>query len=136
MRPILIDTNAYTAFKTGDAGIVEIIQSAEILAFSPIILGELLAGFDGGNKSKQNRIELQQFLESSRCKIYSLTSETSNYFSQIFNTLKRKGKPIPTNDIWIAAQALEYGCIVCTYDKHFQQIDGLMVVSSVVDLPL
>lgn len=136
MRPILIDTNAYAAFKKGDAEIVEIIQYAEILAFSPIVLGELLAGFDGGSKSKQNRIELQQFLESSRSKIYSLTSETAHYFSQIYNSLKLKGKPIPTNDIWIAAHALEYGCIVCTYDKHFQQIEGLMVASTIVDLPL
>lgn len=136
MRPLLLDTNAYAAFKSGNAQIIEIIQYAEILAFSPIVLGELLAGFDGGNKSKQNRIELQQFLESSRSKIYSLTSETAHYFSQIFNSLKCKGKPIPTNDIWIAAHALEYGCIVCTLDKHFQYIDGLMIASTIVDLPL
>lgn len=67
--------------------------------------------------------------------MYSLTSETAHFFSQIYNSLKRKGKPIPINDIWIAAQALEFGCIFCTFDKHFQHIDGLLTASSVADLP-
>lgn len=136
MRPILIDTNAYTAFKKGDKAIVEVIQTAEVLAISPIVLGELLAGFDIGNKAKQNRIELQQFLESSRIKVYSVTSDTAHFFSQIYFSLRRKGKPIPSNDIWIAAHALEHGCIVCTYDKHFQEIEGLITATSVADLSL
>lgn len=136
MRPVLIDTNAYAAFKIGNEEIIQIIHNAETLAISPIVLGELLAGFEGGNRGRQNRIELQEFLDSARIRMYSLTSETAYFFSQIYNSLKRKGKPIPTNDIWIAAQALEFGCIVCTFDKHFQQIDGLMTASSLADLPL
>jgi tRNA(fMet)-specific endonuclease VapC len=71
--------------------IVEIFQVAAVLAMTPIVIGELLAGFEGGNKSKQNRIEFQQFLASPRIKIYSVTSETAYFFSQIYNSLKRKG---------------------------------------------
>ena len=126
MRPILLDTNAYTGFKQGHKEIVEIIQQAEQIVISPVVLGELLGGFDNGAKANQNRKELQQFLESSRIRNYSLTFDTSNFYAQIYSSLKVKGKPIPTNDMWIAAQALENGCIICSYDKHFRVIDGLL----------
>ena len=126
MRPILFDTNAYASFKRNEAAIIEIVQHAELIGISPIVIGELIAGFDGGNKAKQNKIELQKFLESSRIIVYPITLDTSHFFSQIYCTLKSKGKPIPTNDMWIASQALEHGCVVCTYDKHFGFIEGLI----------
>ena len=64
MRPILFDTNAYASFKRNETAIIEIIQSAESICISPIVIGELIVGFEGGNKIKQNKIELQEFLES------------------------------------------------------------------------
>lgn len=134
MRPILFDTNAYASFKRNEAAIIEIIQHAELICISPIVIGELVAGFDGGSKAKQNKIELQKFLESSRIIIYPITLDTSHFFSQIYCTLKSKGKPIPTNDMWIASQALEHGCVVCTHDKHFALIEGLISGSSATDL--
>lgn len=135
MRPVLIDTNAYSAFKCGDKAIIEVIQHAEIIGITPIVLGELLAGFDHGNKSKQNRKELFSFLESSsRIQVFTITADTANYYSQIYSSLKRRGNPIPTNDMWIAAQALEYGCTVCTYDKHFSAIDGLVTGNTLAEL--
>lgn len=134
MRPIILDTNAYSAFKRGNDDIFEVIQHAEEIAISPIVLGELCAGFEGGNKTKQNRIELQQFLESSRVKIYPITSDTSNFFSQIVTLLKKKGRPIPTNDIWIAAGVLEQGGVLCTFDAHFQEIEGLVIGCRLAEL--
>ena len=56
MRPVLVDTNAYVSFKLGKKCIVEIFQCAETLAVSPIVLGELLSGFECGNKTKKNRL--------------------------------------------------------------------------------
>src|SRR5262245_38260091 len=108
MRPVLIDTNAFSALKRGDPAICEIFQYAEVIALSPIVLGELLFGFDNGSKAKENRLELQKFLESVRVRIIPILSETAYFFSQIMVSLKKKGKPIPTNDVWIAAQALEH----------------------------
>jgi tRNA(fMet)-specific endonuclease VapC len=134
MRPILLDTNAYTAFKLGNQDLIEITKHAEIIAMSPVVLGELLSGFDSGNKAKKNREELQQFLSSSRIRIYPLTSDTANYYSQVYSALKIKGKPIPTNDLWIAAQTMEHGCVLCTYDKHFKVIDGLLVGNTCTEL--
>jgi tRNA(fMet)-specific endonuclease VapC len=136
MRPVLIDTNAYSALKRADSAIIEVIQHAEVIAMSPVVVGELLFGFDGGNVAKQNRDELHKFLEAPRVKLFPITSDTAHYYSQVFHILKRKGNPIPTNDIWIAAQALEHGCVVCTYDKHFQAIEGLLIASSLADLAI
>ncbi len=98
------------------------------------MLGELLGGFEHGTKSKQNRLELSQFLDSSRIKIYPVTLDTANFYNQAYSSLKRKGQPIPTNDLWIAAQALENGCMVCTYDKHFSAIDDLVIGNTLTDL--
>ncbi|MES2200290.1 MAG: type II toxin-antitoxin system VapC family toxin [Chlamydiota bacterium] len=134
MRPILIDTNAYVAFKRGESSILEIIQHAEILVISPIVLGELLSGFECGNKTKKNRDELQQFMQSSRVKVFSITSDTANFYSQIYSSLRNKGNPIPSNDMWIAAQSLENGCVLCSYDKHFKGIEGLISGNSLSEL--
>lgn len=134
MRPVLFDTNAYVSFKRNETAILEIIQHAELIGISPIVIGELVSGFDGGNKAKQNKIELQQFLESSRIIVYPITLDTSHFFSQIYCSLKSKGKPIPTNDMWIASQALEHGCVVCTHDKHFSYIEGLISGNTPTDL--
>ena len=134
MRPILLDTNAYTAFKLSDQSILDIINHAEIIGMSPIVLGELLSGFDTGSKAKKNREELQQFLSSSRIRFYPITADTTNFYSQIYVSLKSKGKPIPTNDMWIAAQSMEHGCMLSTYDKHFKSIEGLLAGTTCADL--
>lgn len=134
MKPIFIDTNIYSALKRADASVIEIIQSVDEIAVSPIVIGELLFGFDNGTQIKNKRQELQKFLDSPRVKIYPIQSETAHFFSQISLSLRNKGKPIPTNDIWIAAQALEHGCVVCTLDNHFAAIEGLLIVKSVADL--
>jgi tRNA(fMet)-specific endonuclease VapC len=126
MRPILLDTNAYVAFKRGDSSLIEIVQRAETLAISPIVLGELLGGFECGNKTKKNREELQKFLQSSRVRILTITLDTANFYGQIYSFLKNKGTPIPSNDLWIAAQSLEYGCLLCSFDQHFKSIEGLI----------
>ena len=134
MRPILIDTNAYVAYKYNDPQVVEVIQQAEILAISPIVLGELLGGFEYGKQGRKNHDELQAFLSSSRARLFSLSSDTATFYSQIYRALRNKGKPIPTNDMWIAAQTLEQGSVLCTFDKHFKVIDGLVSGSTLADL--
>lgn len=136
MRPILLDTNAYVAFKKGDKNLAEIVQHAEILAISPIVLGELLGGFACGNKETKNRQELHEFLNSSRIRILTIGSDTATFYSQIYHSLRMKGKPIPSNDMWIAAQVLEEGCVLCTYDQHFQYIDGIVNGNHLADLTL
>ncbi|HEC26166.1 MAG TPA: type II toxin-antitoxin system VapC family toxin [Gammaproteobacteria bacterium] len=127
MKQILLDTNAYAAFKRGDQDAIEIIRFAETIGLSTIVLGELLSGFSAGQRETKNRSELAAFLESSRVVIIPVDDKTAEYYAHIYLSLRRKGKPIPTNDLWIAAAALQHGLTVFTYDNHFFDIDGILV---------
>ena len=125
MRSILIDTNAYAAFKRADEPMETVLQHAPGLLMCTTVLGELLAGFAAGNREQVNRSELTQFLQSPRVKVVDSTAATADLYALIYVALRRKGQPIPSNDLWIAASCLEHGAALLTYDAHFQAIDGL-----------
>lgn len=134
MKNILLDTNAYAAFKKGDKDAVEILRLAENIALNGIVLGELLAGFALGGREMQNRKELSDFLNSTRVKMFTVDAETADFYVYIFLGLRRKGNPIPTNDIWIAANAMQYGYAVFSHDKHFSEVEGLLVCKQLSDI--
>lgn len=125
---IIIDTNAYAAFKRGEPKAVEIVENCDALYISAIVVGELLSGFTLGTKEKRNRKELTEFLDSGKVIQVGVDITTSEYFAQISKELKRKGKPIPTNDMWIAASAKQYNLKVFSYDAHFRSIDNLVII--------
>jgi tRNA(fMet)-specific endonuclease VapC len=125
MRPILLDTNAYTAFMLGSREVVEVLAHAERLYLNSIVLGELLGGFAAGTREAKNRAELARFLESPRVHMLPVTAQTADSYALVYASLRRKGTPIPTNDLWIAASALEHGAALLTRDVHFSAIDGL-----------
>jgi len=127
MKRILIDTNFYAAFKRNEAEAVNLLRKVEYIGMNTIILGELLAGFRCGNRERQNREELDQFLDSARVELISVDEETAEFFAQIFTELRQKGRPIPSNDLWLAASALQHGLALATYDDHFSQITGLLL---------
>ena len=127
MRPIALDTNAYAAFKRGDERIVTVLQHAPVIILCVTVLGELLGGFAAGQRESHNRNELTQFLNTPRVKIVSSTTATADIYALVYLALRRKGQPIPTNDLWIAASSLEYGAALLTLDTHFKLIDGLRV---------
>jgi tRNA(fMet)-specific endonuclease VapC len=122
IKSILLDTNAYTAFKRNQNKAISIIQTVDIIAMNTVIIGELLGGFAVGNKQEINCYELQQFLAGTRVKILTIDPKTSEYYAMIYCELRKKGKPIPTNDIWIAATAIQHDLILFTYDSDFQHI--------------
>jgi predicted nucleic acid-binding protein len=130
---IFLDTNAYAAFKKGDADTAQVIRYADIIGVSVVVLGELLAGFTGGTKEKVNRRELDAFLDSPRVRVYPVDAETTAHYALIYNQLKRKGRPIPTNDLWIAASCMQWGFRLLTSDPHFSEIDGLLTGQFAVD---
>lgn len=127
MKRILLDTNAYTNFFKDYPKLEELVQNTHKIFISPIVLGELFEGFKGGNKEKHNRSDLEDFLAENGVEVLNVGKETSEIYSEIKMSLKKKGKPIPVNDVWIAAQAMENGAVLVTYDKHFEEIPGLRV---------
>jgi len=125
VRPILIDTNAYSAFLVGATDVIEVVAHAEKLYVSTVVLGELLGGFAAGKREAKNRAALASFLESPRVEVVPVTAQTADTYALVFAALRRKGQPIPTNDLWIAAGALEHGAALLTRDAHFAHVDGL-----------
>ncbi len=125
MKKILLDTNCYTAYLAGDERVLSALAEAELVYMSIFVLGELFAGFRGGSKMLQNRDYLKRFLAKSTVTILDATMETAEIFGDLKDKLKKSGTPLPINDVWIAAHALETGCVLITYDAHFQHIVGL-----------
>ena len=125
MKKILVDTNAYTRLLTGQADVLDVIGSAETVYMSIFVLGELYAGFAGGTKERGNKDTLNRFLLKPSVKILNATSETAEVFGMVKQDLKKAGTPLPINDVWIAAHALETGSTLITYDSHFNKIAGL-----------
>jgi tRNA(fMet)-specific endonuclease VapC len=128
MRQLLIDTNIYSYALRGDDGVVEVLRKSEQIGISVISIGELLSGFKGGVKEKKNREELEIFLDSPRVVIYPVDEDTSEFYAEILKNLREIGKPVPTNDVWIAAIAFQNGLKLFTKDIHFKTIPGLSLV--------
>ena len=125
MSKVLLDTNGYSALLNGDKKMIQAIEKATRVYFSVFVLGELHAGFYGGSKEKDNRILLEEFLQHPSVTLIHTTEETAEIFGEIKTLLKKQGTPLPINDIWIAAHCIEHGCVLLTYDQHFQHIAGL-----------
>jgi tRNA(fMet)-specific endonuclease VapC len=131
---VQLDTNAYVAFKGGDPDTVDVIRLADRLALSTVVVGELLAGFALGSRASENRRELASFLESPRVEILPVGRDTATFYAAVYAQLRAKGRPLPTNDMWVAAGALEHGSVLLTHDKHFASVEGLIVVRRPEDL--
>ncbi len=125
MRPILLDANAHTAFMRGQRDVVALLAHAPLLFLSSTVLGELLGGFAAGSREAKNRVELAQFLNSPRVGVYAVTAHTADSYALVYASLRRKGQPIPSNDLWIAASALEHGAALLSFDAHFAHVEGL-----------
>jgi tRNA(fMet)-specific endonuclease VapC len=123
---LLLDTNAYVGFKSGIPEIVEFLIRADVILISPIVLGELMFGFRNGNKLQKNLEELSLFMAHEAVEMIQIGEVTSDRYARIAGQLKRQGTPIPTNDIWIAAQTMEHGAELVTMDNHFEKISGLV----------
>jgi tRNA(fMet)-specific endonuclease VapC len=128
MKQLLIDTNIYSYALRGDDSVVEVLKKTEHIGISVISIGELLSGFKGGGKEKKNREELELFLDSPRVVVYQVDEDTSEFYAEIINNLRAIGKPVPTNDIWIAAVAFQNGLRLFTKDEHFRAIAGISIV--------
>jgi len=122
----MLDTSAYVGFKCNDVEVVEIIVKAELILFSPIVLGELTFGFRNGTRFKENMEGLNSFLDHDAVELVYIGKITTDRYSRIAAQLKQEGTPIPTNDIWLAAQTIEHGAELITSDQHFEKVNGLV----------
>lgn len=95
---------------------------ADEIVIPTIVLGKLGAGIKGGSREKENLLELEAFLATPRVSIHSLGEETAIFYAEIFAALRAAGKPIPTNDLRIAASTFKTGSILHSNDAHFDVV--------------
>lgn len=122
---LALDTNAYAAFKRGRPDAVEAMRRTPAIVLPAIVLGELRGGFALGTRAAANEAELLRFLASPRVSMQPVDEAVSHIYATLFKQLRRRGTPIPTNDLWIAASAIATNAALFTYDAHFGGIDGL-----------
>lgn len=127
MKKVLLDTNGYSRLLKGDEKVLTEISAAEQVYMSIFVIGELLSGFKVGSKELENKSILSRFIQKSTVILLNTSFETAEIFAKIKQELKQAGTPLPINDIWIAAQTIETGSVLITYDKHFQKIRGLLL---------
>jgi predicted nucleic acid-binding protein len=127
MTRVLLDTSAYSAFMLGHPEAKVALQHADEIYLTPGVLGELLAGFIRGKWRKKNERELRAFLSAPRVQVIDVDEDTAQRYAVILNALWKAGTPIPTNDIWIAASAMQHGLRLLTRDAHYQKVAQIVV---------
>lgn len=118
----LLDTSAYVAAMRGHAAIQEALRYADEIVVSPVMLGELGAGFMKGSARKKNADTLSRFLDSPRVRAVVIDDATAEMYAVIYDALRRAGTPVPGNDLWLAASAMQHGLKILTTDGHFERI--------------
>jgi predicted nucleic acid-binding protein len=127
LKRILIDTSVYASFKRKETVAIVELRRVEYIGINIMILGEILSGFKGGKRDKQNIEELNLFLDSQRVHLIQIDEETAAFYAEIYWDLRRKGKPVPSNDMWVAASAMKHGLALFTFDEHFNNINVLLL---------
>jgi tRNA(fMet)-specific endonuclease VapC len=121
---VLLDTNVIIAFFSGEKAVSQRFADAEVFV-SSTVLGELYYGARKSAHVVANLARIEQFASS--IQVLNCDAATAQLYGNIRDGLRSKGRPIPENDIWIAAVALQHGLPLATRDDHFKEVDGLRV---------
>jgi len=126
MRRILLDTCAYSAMRRAHPLVADHLRNADEIGITPVVIAELLFGFNGGTRERENRAQLQAFLRSPRVHLLGIDEDTAECYALIARHLHEQGTPLPAHDIWIAASAMQHGLLLVTTDTHFARIPQVL----------
>jgi predicted nucleic acid-binding protein len=124
---VALDTNRLTDLFQGDSVLAERLEACDEVFIPLFVLGEIKAGFYGGTQQHRNEILLRKLLAKPTVRLLLPRRQTADRYGRLFVQLKRAGTPIPDNDLWIAALALEHDLPLITRDEHFQRIPQLLL---------
>jgi tRNA(fMet)-specific endonuclease VapC len=125
---LALDTNAYVALMRGDTDAIAQVEGADHLCISSVVLGELSAGFLIGDRADRNLRELDSFIAETGTEVLAIGRREAERYGALVKALRERGRPIPTNDIWIAAAALCADARLLTADSHFSEVPGLVAM--------
>ena len=125
---VALDTNRYTDLARGDTALAAQLGSAEAVFLPFVALAELRAGFALGTRGHDNERALRRFLGKPGVHVLYADDGTTVTYATIFRDLRRRGTPVPTNDLWIAALALQHDLVLSSRDSHFALIGQLTLL--------
>ncbi|MBI4346672.1 MAG: type II toxin-antitoxin system VapC family toxin [Elusimicrobia bacterium] len=123
---LALDTNAYCAAARSHPGVSERLRRAESIFLPFVVVAELRAGFAAGGEARKNEAKLTEFLSSPRVTLLLADEQTTHHYASLFAQLRRQGTPIPTNDLWIGALAVQHDLPLLSADRHFSRIPQLL----------
>lgn len=127
INEIALDTNIVIAFLNNDENIIETLNDITDIYLPITVVGELIFGTINSNRVKKNSLKLQGFIDS--CEILNINELIANEYASIRLQLKQIGRPIPENDIWIAATCKVNNIPLITRDKHLTYVENLEVIT-------
>ena len=122
---IALDTSTAVRLLNGDSMVAKQAKALSSIILPTIVVGEIIYGAENSAQASQNLSRCMALIES--CVVVPLGQATATLYAQTRLALKRKGRPMPMNDIWIAAQCIKHGWTLVTDDSDFDRVDGLLV---------
>jgi len=119
----LLDTNIVIALFANDPAVVGKIGKRDEVFVPAVVIGELFYGAKKSGRPEKNSERIERFVSDNV--ILDCDAETAPLYGKVKNTLRKKGCPIPENDIWIAATAFQHDLILISRDEHFKEVEGL-----------
>lgn len=123
---LAIDTNRYVDLCKGVPETVELLEHAELIAMPFVVLAELRAGFSLGRRPADNDRTLRRFLMKEGVRVLFADEQTTHHYASVFRQLRKQGTPIPTNDMWLAALALQHNLVIHSRDTHFDHLPQIV----------
>ena len=120
---LILDTNALSAAADGDPNLLALLSGAQDIAIPVIVLGEYRFGIAQSRRQPHYRLWLENF--AAGCTVLDVDQQTSGHYASLAMELKRAGKPIPSNDLWIAALCRQYRIPLISRDRHFDSVSGI-----------
>lgn len=132
MSRLCLDTSAYSHFRRGDPAVAQLLDRADWVGVPTVVLGELRIGFLLGGRRQENLARLEEFLSNPVVEVLPVDPSVAEVYAEITVVQRKAGRPIPANDLWIAATAARHGATVLTYDAHFGAIErvGALVLAA------
>ncbi len=124
---VMLDTNAYSDWVRDGFWEAELVGATQVMV-SAVVLGELYHGFRKGNRYESNERLLNKFLSCPNVEVIEVDECVAKVFGGLLEYLQKQGTPLPINDIWIAACAIEQGATLLTRDKHFKHLPQVSVI--------
>jgi len=126
VKSAILDTNVLITFlEKGGQDLAATLSVYDEIVLTPTVLGEYRAGIGPDKRGPASEAALNEFLSQDSVRTVEMTAKTAIFYAKVYRALKDAGRPIPVNDIWIAASALEHAVELCSFDAHFSAIPML-----------